>query len=219
MMAESVLSLAVSLLRGTRAVQCWVNAKSSRKSESVKRNPSSPMLGERQVTEKKAIRMGSAITSRGVNPGDRCGIYRSNCPQWIIAMEASNSHAITYVPLYDTLSANAVKFIINHAEVSIAFVQENKISAILSCLPNCFTHLKTIVSYTNVSSAQKWEAEELGGNLDCELPPKQRTAICTIMDTSGTTGESKGIIITNAAFMSEASGEAVSSFYWTTFRN
>ena len=41
------------------------------------------------------------------------------------------------------------------------------------------------------------------GNLDCELPPKQRTAIFTIMDTSGTTGEPKGLIITNAAFMSE----------------
>ncbi|KAK9942293.1 hypothetical protein M0R45_007967 [Rubus argutus] len=101
--------------------------------------------------------MGSAIRSRGVNPGDRCGIYGSNCPQRIIAMEACNSHAITYVPLYDTLSANAVEFIINHAQVSIAFVQENKIPAILSCLPNCSMHLKTIVS-----SAQKKEAEDLG---------------------------------------------------------
>ncbi|KAK9942303.1 hypothetical protein M0R45_007976 [Rubus argutus] len=196
--------------------------------ESVKRNPSSPMLGERQVTEKEAgpyvwiiyqevhdaaIRMGS--TQFMYICGDRCGMYGSNCPQWIIAMEACNSHAITYVPLYDTLGANAVEFIINHAEVSTALVQENKISAILSCLPNCSTHLKTIVSFTNVSSAQKGEAKELGvscfsweefsqlGNLDCELPPKQRTAICTIMDTSGTTGEPKGIIITNAAFMSE----------------
>ncbi|PRQ23426.1 putative long-chain-fatty-acid--CoA ligase [Rosa chinensis] len=83
-------------------------------------------------------------------------------PQWIIAMEGCESHAITYVPLYDTLGANAVEFIINRAEVSIAFVQENKIPAIISILPNCSTHLKTIVSFTNVSSTQKKEAEELG---------------------------------------------------------
>lgn len=41
------------------------------------------------------------------------------------------------------------------------------------------------------------------GNLDCELPPKQRTDICTIMYTSGTTGEPKGVIITNGAIMAE----------------
>ncbi|PRQ23575.1 putative long-chain-fatty-acid--CoA ligase [Rosa chinensis] len=136
-------------------------------------------------------------------------------PGWIIAMEACNSHAITYVPLYDTLGANAVEFIINHAEVPIAFVQENKIPDIIPCLPNCSTPLKTSQMFTNVSSTQKKEAEELGvscfsweeffqlGNSDYELPLKQRTAVCTIMCRSGTTREPKGLIVTNAALMSE----------------
>lgn len=199
-------------------------------SDSVKRSPNCPMLGRRQVTDSKAglyvwltyqevydsaIRLGSAIRSRGVNPGDRCGIYGSNCPQWIMAMEACYSHCITYVPLYDTLGPNAIEFIINHAEVSLVFVQENKIPSILSCLSNCSTHLKTIVSFANVSSMQKKEAEELGvscfsweefSNLassSYELPPKQSGDICTIMYTSGTTGEPKGVILTNEAIMAE----------------
>ncbi|KAI4295581.1 hypothetical protein L6164_035613 [Bauhinia variegata] len=199
-------------------------------SDSVKRNPSNPMLGRRQKTDSKvgsyvwltyqeaydiAIRMASAMKSRVVNPGDRCGIYGSNCPEWIISMEACNSCAITYVPLYDTLGPNAVEFIINHAQISIAFVQENKIPSILSCLERCSSNLKTIVSFGNVSTSQKKEAEELGascfswgeflqlGNLDCDLPSKKKTDICTIMYTSGTTGEPKGVIIKNEAFMAE----------------
>ncbi|XP_059653940.1 probable CoA ligase CCL6 isoform X1 [Cornus florida] len=199
-------------------------------SESVKRYPKNQMLGRRQIIDGKAgpyawltyeevfdatIRIGTAMRSRGVNPGDRCGIYGSNCPEWIISMEACNSQAISYVPLYDTLGANAVEFIINHAEVAIAFVQENKIPAVLSCLPKCTSHLKSVVSFGNVSSMHKKEAEELGvaffsweefaqlGSLDHELPPKQKTDICTIMYTSGTTGEPKGVIIHNGPIMAE----------------
>lgn len=199
-------------------------------SDSALKNPENKMLGRRQVIDSKvgpyvwltykevydsAMRMGSAMRRRGVNPGDRCGIYGSNCPEWITAMEACDSQAITYVPLYDTLGPNAVEFIINHAEVSIAFVQENKLSSILSCLPKCSSNLKTIVSFGKISDMQKKEADELGvscfsweefpqlGSLDCELPPKHKTDVCTIMYTSGTTGEPKGVILTNGALVAE----------------
>eukprot|EP00256_Glycine_max_P041921 XP_006592120.1 long chain acyl-CoA synthetase 2 isoform X2 [Glycine max] len=109
---------------------------------------------------------------------------------------------------------NAVEFIINHAEVSIAFVQDNKFPSVLSCLDRC-SSLKTVVSFGNVSTTQKKEAEELGascfsweeflqlGNMDLDLPLKNKTNICTIMYTSGTTGEPKGVIIKNEAFMTQ----------------
>lgn len=131
-----------------------------------------------------------------------------------MTMEACNSQAMTYVPLYDTLGANAVEFIINHAEVSIVFVQEKKIPAILECLSKCAC-LKTIVSFGNVSSLQKKEAQEANvscfsweefaqlGTVDSQLPLRRSTDICTIMYTSGTTGEPKGVILQNAAFLAE----------------
>ncbi|EEF43331.1 acyl CoA synthetase, putative [Ricinus communis] len=198
-------------------------------SDSALKNPNNRMLGRRLVTDSKvagpyvwltykevyetAIRIGSAMRSRGLNPGDRCGIYGSNCPEWITAMEACKSHAITFVPLYDTLGPNAVEFIVNHAEVSLAFVQESKLSSILACLPKCSSYLKS--NFGSVSAMQKKEAEELGascfsweefcqlGSLDCELPAKHKGDICTIMYTSGTTGEPKGVLLTNGAIMAE----------------
>lgn len=200
-------------------------------SKSVEKNPKNQMLGSREIVDGKvgpyvwqtyqqaydeAIEIGSAIRHSGVNPGDRCGIYGSNCPEWIIAMEACNSHGIQYVPLYDTLGANAVEFIINHAEISLAFVQEIKIQAVLKCLERCTPHLKTIVSFGKVTDEQKKEAEQVGvscyswkeysslGSQHCkELPVRKKSDICTIMYTSGTTGDPKGVILTNEVIMAE----------------
>ncbi|KAI3946070.1 hypothetical protein MKX01_024826 [Papaver californicum] len=200
-------------------------------SKSVEKNPKNQMLGRREIVDGKVgpyvwktyqevfdetIEIGSAIRNSGVNPGDRCGIYGSNCPEWIIAMEACNSHGLQYVPLYDTLGANAVEFIINHAEISIVFVQEIKIQAVLKCLERCTPHLKTIVSFGKVTDEQKKEAEQVGvscfswkeysslGSQHCkELPPRKKSDICTIMYTSGTTGDPKGVLLTNEVIMAE----------------
>ncbi|CAL4992573.1 unnamed protein product [Urochloa decumbens] len=197
-------------------------------SGAVKKYPKNRMLGRRQVTDGKAgeyvwqtceevyqkvMRIGSAIRSFGVNPGAHCGIYGSNCPEWVMAMQACNSQGICYVPLYDTLGANAVEFIMDHAEISIAFVQESKIKSILTAVPKCTAHLRVIVSFGDFTSEMKREAENLGvscfsweefssmGKQNYELPEKRKDDICTIMYTSGTTGDPKGVIITNRAII------------------
>ncbi|WOL20681.1 long chain acyl-CoA synthetase 2 [Canna indica] len=199
-------------------------------SGSAKRYPQNQMLGRREVIDGKAggyvwqtyeevyemaLKIGSGLRECGVNLGDRCGIYGSNCPEWVIAMEACNSQGICCVSLYDSLGPNAVEFIINHSEVSVAFVQENKIHSILMCLPKCAIHLKTIVSFGVVTDQQKREVEEAGVscfswkefvslvNVPYKVPPKNKNDICTIMYTSGTTGEPKGVILTNKAIIAE----------------
>ncbi|XP_066366830.1 long chain acyl-CoA synthetase 2 [Miscanthus floridulus] len=88
----------------------------------VKKYPTNRMLGRRQVTDGKAgeyvwqtyeevyqkvMRIGSAIRSLGVEPGAHCGIYGSNCPEWVMAMQACNSQGICYVPLNDTLDTSS----------------------------------------------------------------------------------------------------------------
>lgn len=197
-------------------------------SGAVKKYPKNRMLGRRQISDGKAgdyvwetyeqvyqkvIKIGAAIRSFGVKPGAHCAIYGSNSPEWVMAMQACNSQGICYVPLYDTLGENAVEFILDHAEISIAFMQESKIKPILAVLPKCTAHIKAIVSFGDVTNELKREVEQLGvscfsweefatmGEEIRELPKKQKDEICTIMYTSGTTGEPKGVIITNRAIV------------------
>ncbi|XP_020582943.1 long chain acyl-CoA synthetase 2 [Phalaenopsis equestris] len=200
--------------------------------KSVKRFPQRQMLGHRQIVNEKAsayiwqsyeqayekaIKIGTAMRRcGGLCPGDRCGIYGSNCPEWLIVMEACYSQGICYVPLYDTLGADAIEFILNHAEVSFVFIQENKIPFILKSLPGCSAFLRTIVSFGIVTGEQKKEAEKVGVNCfswnefissefneSCELPSKSKDDVCTIIYTSGTTGEPKGVVLSNKVVVAQ----------------
>ncbi|KAL9274529.1 Long chain acyl-CoA synthetase 4-like protein [Drosera capensis] len=196
--------------------------------------PDNPMLGHRENIDGKAggyvwlsyrevydkvVKLGSAIRSCGVEKGGRCGIYGANSPQWIISLEACNAHGILCVPLYDTLGAGAIEFIIRHAEVSITFVETKKIPELLIALPNIKEYLKTLVSFGKVTPEQKEEVSNHGLTIyawdeflemevvrEYKLPERKKSDICTIMYTSGTTGDPKGVLIPNGSLVAAIAG-------------
>jgi long-chain acyl-CoA synthetase len=201
---------------------------------SVEKCPENRMLGHREIVNGKAgkyvwktykqvyelvIKLGNAIRSCGVQQGSKCGIYGINCPQWIMSMEACNAHGICCVPLYDTLGANAVEYILNHAEVEIAFVEQKKIPEVLKTFPSTTKYLKTLVSFGNVTQEQRDEIEkygleiyswdnflQLGENAEFDLPVLKKSDISTIMYTSGTTGDPKGVMISNESILVTING-------------
>ncbi|XP_043688068.1 long chain acyl-CoA synthetase 4-like [Telopea speciosissima] len=201
---------------------------------SVEKYPGNRMLGRRKIVDGKAgqyvwltykevydivMKVGRSIRSCGVEPGGRCGIYGVNCPEWMISMQACNAHGLYCVPLYDTLGAGAVEYIICHAEVSIVFAEEKKIPEVLKTFPMTTENLKTIVSFGKVTPEQREEVEkfglaiyswdeflQLGDGKEFDLPMKKLSDICTIMYTSGTTGDPKGVLISNNAIATLLAG-------------
>uniref|UniRef100_A0A5B6Z3F2 Long-chain-fatty-acid--CoA ligase n=1 Tax=Davidia involucrata TaxID=16924 RepID=A0A5B6Z3F2_DAVIN len=203
---------------------------------SVEKYPDNTMLGRREIengngkpgkyewlTYKEVydlvMKVGNSIRSCGIGEGGRCGIYGVNCPEWIMSMEACNAHGLYCVPLYDTLGAGAVEFVICHAEVTIAFVEEKKIPEVLKTFPNTTKYLRTIVSFGKVNPEQREEVEKfglaiyswdefllLGVDKQFDLPVKRKGDICTIMYTSGTTGDPKGVMISNNSIVTLIAG-------------
>ncbi|KAJ4954866.1 hypothetical protein NE237_011649 [Protea cynaroides] len=208
---------------------CWDIFRSS-----VEKFPGNRMLGRREIVNGKAgkyvwqtytevydivMKVGQSIRSCGVEPGGRCGIYGINSPEWMMSMQACNAHALYCVPLYDTLGAGAVEYIICHAEISIVFTEEKKIPEVLKTFPKTTEYLKTIVSFGKVAPELREEVKKFGlaiyswdeflqvgdGN-QFDLPVKNKSDICTIMYTSGTTGDPKGVMISNNAIVTFVAG-------------
>ncbi|KAL6578750.1 Long chain acyl-CoA synthetase 4 [Orobanche minor] len=201
---------------------------------SVEKYPNNRMLGRREIVDGKpgkylwmtykevydiVIKVGNSIRSCGIEEEGRCGIYGANSPEWVISMEACNANGLYCVPLYDTLGAGAIEYIICHAEITLAFVEEKKISEVVKTLSGAAKFLKTIVSFGKVTPQQKEEVEKfcvaiygwddflsLGENKTFDLSAKKRTDICTIMYTSGTTGDPKGVMISNNSIVTLISG-------------
>ncbi|KAJ9187900.1 hypothetical protein P3X46_003313 [Hevea brasiliensis] len=194
-------------------------------STSVKKYPGNKMLGWRKFVDGKVgpyvwktykevyeevLQVGSALRASGAKPGCRVGIYGSNCPQWLVAMEACGSQSLVCVPLYDTLGPGAVNFIIEHAEVDFVFIQDKKVKELLNPDCPCASQLKAIVCFTSFTEEEKdkalqiqikpysWEEfQHLGKENPSEIVPPQPFNICTIMYTSGTSGDPKGVVLTH----------------------
>ncbi|PNX99167.1 long chain acyl-CoA synthetase 1-like protein, partial [Trifolium pratense] len=106
--------------------------------------------------------------------------------------------------------SGAVNFIIDHAEIDFVFVQDKKVLQLLN--PDCksASRLKAMVCFTSLTNEEKDKATNIGikpysweeflhmgkENPSTILPPQAHN-ICTIMYTSGTSGDPKGVVLTH----------------------
>ncbi|PNW73635.1 hypothetical protein CHLRE_13g566650v5 [Chlamydomonas reinhardtii] len=154
----------------------------------------------------------SALRALGVNPAQRVGVFGANCPEWMVAMQACNRMAMHCVPLYDSLGENAIEYIVNHSEAVAAFVSSEKLPALAKALPKTKATLKVVVYWGAGNEAAAKAAKDLGyvvhsfdellalgAAKPAEPVPPKPDDLCTIMYTSGTTGDPKGVMLTHTA--------------------
>jgi long-chain acyl-CoA synthetase len=149
------------------------------------------------------------LSSLGVRRGDRVAILSENRPEWAIADFACLTAGLTDVPIYPTLPADQIAYILKDSGAVAIFVsnksQAEKIREIRSQVPA----IKTVIGFdevpglTNMSIA---ELEKRGreGETSLAIATYREDALtvkpddlATIIYTSGTTGEPKGVMLTH----------------------
>ncbi|TCD63627.1 hypothetical protein EIP91_005178 [Steccherinum ochraceum] len=140
------------------------------------------------------------------------GIWSKNCSNWQLLDFSIHAYNLVSVSLYDTLGKDAVEFIINHAETSIIFASAQHLPSLLK-MSSRTPLVKVLVAMEPLSGETKnilesWgqergikimqfhEIEDLGkANMREPLPTSSDT-LTTICYTSGTTGNPKGVLLT-----------------------
>ncbi len=160
---------------------------------------------------KEIAKLHILLEKAGIKPGDKIALLGRANPRWCIAYIATMTYGAVIVPILQDFNSNDIIHIINHSESRLLFVGDNYWDAIE---PPQVERIEAVFSLTdfhciwerdghNLSKFQKnitkhyREAYPKGFSADdIKYRDVPNDAVCLLNYTSGTTGYSKGVMLT-----------------------
>jgi long-chain acyl-CoA synthetase len=168
--------------------------------------------------------LSAGLIAQGIKPGERVAVFADTSLQWVVCdLAISAARAIT-VPIYASNTPDEVRYILNHSESSLVFVdhdesspkQAGRLSRLRRKLTECPTVRKVVAFEGEGLGARELSLADLlaeGRAAHAARPEAfaervraiQAEDICSIIYTSGTTGDPKGVLLTHGNWTYEAS--------------
>ena len=150
----------------------------------------------------------------GLSKGDKIAIVGTNRPKLYWSMMAAQCIGAVPVPVYADAVADEMAYVLDHAEVVMAAVQDqeqvDKLISIQDRTPKLkhilydearglrdydHTHLHPISSVIEVGRAISKQGPDVFGQIDRKIADGKAADMSIMLYTSGTTGRSKGVIL------------------------
>ncbi len=162
-----------------------------------------------QEMANEVARWQKAFEKEELQAGDKVAVMLKNSREWVVFDQAALGMGLVTVPLYVDDRPDNVAYIINHAEVKLLFVQDKPQWKRLLSSGVDLGQLKKIISIKRISEDDEPDDARLASlsdwlfGLQGELQAKESAPedLASIVYTSGTTGRSKGVMLSHHNIM------------------
>ncbi len=158
----------------------------------------------------------------GIKCGDRIGIVSGNRPEWNFIDFAVMQIGAVSTPIYPTISQEDYRYILNHAEMKMIFIEGKDLCKKLEPILPEVKSLEEIYTFTDLGNGYKYldQLIELGKqNRNPDLLSKIKASVkqedvATMIYTSGTTGNPKGVMLTHSNIVNNFKNVAHTPAKW-----
>ncbi len=146
------------------------------------------------------------LISQGIGSGDHIAILGDNSPEWEASYLGIQAAGAICIPVDRMLPPPGISHVLSDSGSKMIFSSTGFLE-IINDIREIST-LKKWINFDNKKVGDSMDFEEViaaGAKLDTPLPKRDIDEVAVILYTSGTTGHSKGVMLTSANIMSNAS--------------
>ncbi len=166
-------------------------------------------LSWRELDE-QASRVARGLAGLGLKPGDRAGVWATNCLEWVLLQYGCARAGVVLVNVNPAYRSHELRYVLQKSRIKALFLREKDSRADYRAILDESLHgAAACLEHVIYIGTDDWERMLAGG---AELPVAARTVqpddVANIQCTSGTTGAPKGVLLTHRNLINNGLGIA-----------
>jgi fatty-acyl-CoA synthase len=156
--------------------------------------------------DREVTRTARGLAGLGLRPGDRAGIWASNCVEWILMQHAAARAGLVLVNVNPAYRSHELRYVLRKSNIRALFLREKDARANYREILNESRNGDTLpLEHVVWLGDTSWDDMLANG---CDIPAfvESPDDVANIQYTSGTTGQPKGVLLTHRGLLNNGMG-------------